>query len=57
MMIARYKKDVVNNGKRVLFKTTEYAKVSAAYKDFCLSWLGLVFCPEERGEGVSSKRK
>jgi hypothetical protein len=54
-MIAMCKKDVVNNGRPVLFKTTEYAKGSAAYKAFSLSWLGLVFCPEERGEGVISK--
>jgi hypothetical protein len=56
-MIARCKKDVVKNGKPVLLKTTEYAKVSTAYKAFSLSWLGLVFCPGERGEGVTSKRK
>ena len=56
-MIARCKQDVVNNGKLVLFKTTEYAKLSAAYKAFFLLWLGVVFCPVERGEGVISKRK
>jgi len=52
-VIARCKNDVVNNDKPVLFKTTDYAKFSAAYKTFSLSWLGLVFCPKERGEGVT----
>ena len=33
-MIARCKKDVVNKAKLVLFKTTDYAKFSAAYKAF-----------------------
>jgi len=33
-VIARCKKDVVNNDKPVLFKTTEYVNFSAAYKAF-----------------------
>ena len=52
-MTARCIKDVDNNGKPVLFKTTRYAKFSAANKAFSLSWLCLVICPWERGEGVT----
>ena len=38
-MISRCKQVVFNNSKPVLFKTTEYAKLSAAYKAFfCCGW-------------------
>jgi hypothetical protein len=50
-MIVRCRKDVFICSKSVLFKATEYAKVTVANIDFFLLWLGWLFRWGARGEG------
>ena len=57
-MISRCKQVVFNNSKPVLFKTTEYAKLSAAYKAFfffVVSVCGVLSWGKRRGCNFKKK--